>query len=183
MATKARLLPPHLAHPLTDGAFETLKRPLPETDSAETREIGRGVMGDVLPTKDTWRPPRLDHAAARVAVRARAGGRGLGPRVLEPRVARNSGRRACGSRVCGGRPREHRNLSALRRCDRSFTPGRLDRVNDSVVETGRPLREPPDGITAGEQLAVEVYAIDPRGKPLCNALVEVTWELGDEQIR
>ena len=40
--------------------------------------------------------------------------------------------------------------------------------------------EPPAGITAGEQLLVEVYAVDRNGRPLSNALVEMTWNLGGE---
>ena len=144
----------------------------------------RGVKGYVLPTKNAWRPPRLDHAAALVAVLARSRCRTLGPRILQPRVARNSGRRACGCRICGERPVKRRRLRGLRRCDRSFTRGRLDRVNDSVVETRWSTTvKPPEGITAGEQLAVEVYAIDPSGKPLCNALVEITWELPGQRYR
>jgi hypothetical protein len=37
--------------------------------------------------------------------------------------------------------------------------------------------EPPEDVTAGELLAVDLHAVDPRGKPLGNALVEMTWEL------
>jgi hypothetical protein len=37
--------------------------------------------------------------------------------------------------------------------------------------------QPPEGITAGEPLMIEVHAVDPSGRPLSNALVEITWEL------
>ncbi len=43
--------------------------------------------------------------------------------------------------------------------------------------------EPPEHVTAGELLAVDLHAVDPRGKPLGNALVEMTWELPGETYR
>ena len=42
---------------------------------------------------------------------------------------------------------------------------------------------PPAGIVVDEPLIVEVSVTDPQGAPLVNTLVEVTWQLGDEQIR
>ena len=42
---------------------------------------------------------------------------------------------------------------------------------------------PPSDIACDEPLAVEVNATDLRGAPLVNALVEVTWQLGDEKSR
>jgi hypothetical protein len=43
--------------------------------------------------------------------------------------------------------------------------------------------EAPEGVTAGELLAVDIRAVDPRGKPLGNALVEMTWQLPGETYR
>jgi hypothetical protein len=43
--------------------------------------------------------------------------------------------------------------------------------------------QPPDGITAGELLAIDLHAVDPLGRPLGNALVEMTWELPGETYR
>jgi hypothetical protein len=59
---------------------------------------------------------------------------------------------------------------------------------DAWVSTTRPswkrevrYIEAPDGIAAGQPLNVEVYARDLRGRPICNALVEVTLTLPDGQ--
>jgi protocatechuate 3,4-dioxygenase beta subunit len=42
---------------------------------------------------------------------------------------------------------------------------------------------PPSGIAVDEPLVIEVNATDQRGAPLIDALVEVTWQLDDEQFR
>jgi len=41
--------------------------------------------------------------------------------------------------------------------------------------------EPPGEIFAGQPLGVQVYARDSKGRLVCNALVELTWNLGGER--
>ena len=41
--------------------------------------------------------------------------------------------------------------------------------------------EPPGDIFAGQPLGVQVYARDAQGRLMCNALVELTWNLGGQR--